>query len=390
MKIAFIGQKGIPAKSGGVETHVEHLAVRLAALGHEVTVYSRPYYSDPSVRTWNGVHIVSLPSIATKHLDALSHSFLSTVHALFCGYDVIHYQSIGPSVFAFIPKFFSRKTTVVATFHSRDYFHGKWGSFAKACLRFAERLTCDMPHRTITVSRGMAAYAKKRYGRDIVYIPNGAEAVVAESSDLIGVFGLKEKRYVLSVSRLVSHKGIHHLIQAFLELEDTGRIQNNFKLAIVGTHAGTPGYERYIRNMSEGRDSVLFLGEQSGEALAELYGNAAVFVQPSEDEGLSLSLLEAMSYGLPIVASRIPGNEEALGDTGAYFEQKNIESLKAELAKLLSRPETMREYGESARKRAADLYGWESITRQTVELYEEMEHLRNGKRYDIRHRQRVA
>jgi len=390
MKIAFIGQKGIPARSGGVETHVEHLAVRLAALGNEVTAYSRPHYADPSVKEWNGVRIVSLPSVRTKHLDAISHAAVATAHALFCGYDVIHYQSIGPSVLSFIPRIFLGKTLVVSTFHSRDYFHGKWGAFAKACLRFAERLACGIPHRTITVSRGMEAYARNRYGSDIVYIPNGAEAVPAESTDALGVFGLKEKRYVLSVSRLVAHKGIHHLIRAFLELEDTGRLPNNFKLAVVGTHAGTPGYERHIRNMSEGRDSVVFLGEQSGEALAELYSNAAVFVQPSEDEGLSIALLEAMSYGLPIVASRIESNEEALGDAGTYFEPKNVESLKAELARLLNRPDTMRGYGEAARRRAEDLYGWEAIARQTMELYEEMARLRNGKRYDIGHRQHIA
>lgn len=377
MKIAFIGQKGIPAKSGGVETHVEHLAARLAALGHEVTVYSRPHYADPAVTRYQGVRIVSLPSIPTKHLDAITHTVIATMHALFGRYDIIHYQSIGPSALSFIPRMLLRKTEVVATFHSRDYFHGKWGAFAKACLRFAERLTCSFPNRTIAVSRGMAEYARKRYGREVVYIPNGAEAVPAKSSDMLSAFGLKERRYVLAVSRLVAHKGIHHLIRAFLDLEDTGRLPNNFKLAIVGTHAETPGYERHLHKMSEGRESVLFLGEQSGEALAELFTNAAVFVQPSEDEGLSIALLEAMSYGLPIIASHIPGNEEALGDAGEYFDAKDVESLKAELAKLLNRPAAMAEYGRLAHKRAEDHYGWEAIARQTAELYEETVRLRN-------------
>jgi len=390
MRIAFIGQKGIPAKSGGVETHVEHLAARLAALGHEVTVYSRPRYADPSIREWHGVRIVSLPSIRTKHLDAISHSLIATAHALFGRYDVIHYQSIGPSTLAFIPRLLLRGTAVVATFHSRDYFHGKWGSFAKACLRFAERMTCIIPHRTVTVSRGMEAYARKRYGRTLDYIPNGAEAVPALLNDMLATFGLKEQRYVLAVSRLVAHKGLHFLIRAFLELEDTGRLPNNFKLAIVGTHAETPGYERHIRKMSEGRDSVLFLGEQKGEALAELFSNAAVFVQPSEDEGLSIALLEAMSYGLPIVASRISGNEEALGETGTYFEPTDVEALKAGLAKLLNRPDMMKEYGRLARERAEIRYGWEAITDRTVELYEETIRLRNGKRYGIGHRQHIA
>lgn len=372
MRIAFIGQKGIPARSGGVETHVEHLAARLSELGHDVTVYSRPRYADASVREVSGVRVVPLPSIPTKHLDAISHTAIATLHALFGRYDVIHYQSIGPSTLSFIPRMFLRKTVVVATFHSRDYFHGKWRAFAKAFLRFAERCACSFPHATIAVSRGMAEYARDRYHRDIVYIPNGAEARAPESAAYLPTFGLKEKRYVLSVSRLVAHKGIHHLIRAFLELEDTGRLPNNFRLAIVGTHAETPGYERHVRKLAEGRESVLFLGEQTGEPLAELFANAAVFVQPSEDEGLSIALLEAMSYRLPIVATRIAGNEEALGDAGAYCDPKDVESLKAELARLLSRSDLMREYGERAAVRVAAEYGWESVARRTADLYGEV------------------
>ncbi|HWQ60115.1 MAG TPA: glycosyltransferase family 4 protein [Candidatus Fimivivens sp.] len=370
MKIAFIGQKGIPAKGGGVEAHVEHLSVRLAALGHDVTVYSRPYFVDETKRRYEGVRIVTVPGIRTKHLDAISHSLSATIHALFGGYDVIHFQSIGPSSLSILPRLLIRNTVVMATVHGRDYYRGKWGWFARRCLRGAERIACTVPHRSIAVSRGMETYARKRYAREIAYIPNGAEAVPAKSFDMLTAFGLKDKRYVLAVTRLVAHRGVHHLIRAFLELEDTGRLPNNFKLAIVGTHAETPGYERHLRKMSEGRESVLFLGEQSGEPLAELFTGASIFVQPAEDGGLSVELLEAMSYGLPIAASRIPGNEEALGNVGTYFDAADVDSLRAELARLLNRPDELARYGVLARKRAEDCYGWEAIARQTAELYE--------------------
>jgi len=371
MKIAFIGQKGIPARSGGVETHVEKLAERLASLGHEVTVYTRPHYADPLCSQWHGVRLVSLPSIHTKHLDAITHTLVATVHALFQGYDVIHYQSIGPSTLSFIPRMFKRRTLVVATFHSRDYFHKKWNWFAKKFLLFAERMTCTLPEKTITVSRGMVEYAKARYGVEPVFIPNGAEGDPVATTDALRSFGLKEQRYVLVVSRLVEHKGVHYLVKAFQDLADTGKLPNNMKLAVVGTHAETPEYEAYLKTMSAGREDVLFLGEQTGVALAELFSHAAIFVQPSEDEGLSIALLEAMSYGLPIIASDIEGNEEALGGAGVYFEAKNVESLKSELASLINRPEEMTLFGKLARGRAQNVYGWESIARQTVEAYEE-------------------
>lgn len=384
MKIALIGQKGIPAKSGGVEKHVEKLAERLASLGHEVTVYVRPHYTDKALTEWRGVRLVSLPSIETKHLDAITHAFLSTLHALFQDYDVIHYQSIGPSTLSFIPRIFKRKALVVATFHSRDYFHKKWGAFAKRFLHFAEKITCTVPERTITVSRGMAEYAKSTYGVDIPFIPNGAEGEPVTTTEFLRAFGLKEKRYVLVVSRLVEHKGIHYLAKAFQELEDTGKLPNNMRLAIVGTHAETPEYEAYLKTMNAGRGNILFLGEQTGTALAELFSHAALFVQPSEDEGLSIALLEAMSYGLPIIASDIEGNREALGGAGAYFESKSIESLKSEMASLINRPEEMELFGKLSRGRAQSVYGWESIARQTTEVYEEALHERMRKTYGIR------
>lgn len=384
MKIALIGQKGIPAKSGGVEKHVEKLAERLVSQGHEVTVYTRPHYTDPTLSEWHGVRLVSLPSVNTKHLDAITHTFMATMHALFQDYDVIHYQSIGPSTLAFIPRIFKRGTAVVATFHSRDYFHKKWGAFAKWFLHFAEKLTCTVPEKTITVSRGMAEYAKATYGTDIPFIPNGAEGEPVGTVGFLRAFGLKEKRYILVVSRLVEHKGIHYLAKAFQELEDTGKLPNNMKLVVVGTHAETPEYEAYLKTMNAGRENILFLGEQTGTALAELFSHAAIFVQPSEDEGLSIALLEAMSYGLPIIASDIPGNEEALGGSGVYFASKDVDSLKRELASLINRPEEMELFGKLARGRAQNVYGWESIARQTVEIYDEAIHGKIGKRYGIR------
>lgn len=384
MKIALIGQKGIPAKSGGVEKHVEKLAERLVALGHEVTVYTRPHYTDKNIREWRGIRLVSLPSIRTKHLDAITHTFVATMHALFQDYDVIHYQSIGPSTLAFIPRVLKRSSLVVATFHSRDYFHAKWNRFAKKALLFAEELTCTVPEKTIAVSRGMAEYARKRYGVDSVYIPNGAEGEPVATDGFLGAFGLKQKRYILTVSRLVQHKGIHYLVEAFKYLEDTGKLPNNCKLAIVGTHAETPEYEAYLKALSAGRDNILFLGEQTGTALAELFSHAAVFVQPSEDEGLSIALLEAMSYGLPIVASDIHGNEEALGGAGVYFRAKSLDSLKSELAALINRPEEMEEFGKLARGRAQSVYGWESIARQTTEAYEDALRDRAHKTYGLR------
>ena len=102
MKIAFIGQKGIPAISGGIEKHVEEVAVRMAEKGHDVFVYARKHYTDKTIKKYRKVNIIHIPSIPTKHLDAISHTFFSTLHVLFSRYDIVHYQGIGPNLLNWI------------------------------------------------------------------------------------------------------------------------------------------------------------------------------------------------------------------------------------------------------------------------------------------------
>ena len=91
MKIAMIGQKGIPAKAGGIERHVEELSAELANRGHEVLVYCRSWYAWP-VQNHRGVKCVKTPSIATKHLDAITHTFTSILAATREKVDVIQFD----------------------------------------------------------------------------------------------------------------------------------------------------------------------------------------------------------------------------------------------------------------------------------------------------------
>lgn len=372
MKIAFIGQKGIPTQSGGVEKHVEKLSARLVSLGHDVTVYTRPHYTPKTMQSFRGVRLISLPSIPTKHLDAISHTFVATLHALFQDYDVIHYHSIGPSILSFIPRILKPRSRVISTFHSRDYFHKKWGFVARNFLKIAEFFTCKVPERTITVSHDLAQYAKDFYRCDAVYIPNGAEVEMEASAEILSQWGLRADRYVLSVSRLVGHKGTHYLIKAFMELEDTNRLPNNYKLAIVGAPANTPEYEKYLHTMAAGRQNIIFLGEQRGKQLAALFTYAGLFVQPSENEGMSMALLEAMAYGLPVVVSDIAPNIEVVrGGYGAVFPVKDVEALKQEMAHYINRPDEAKRLGELARTRIDDAFSWDAIARRTAEVYQD-------------------
>ncbi len=372
MRIAFIGQKGIPTKSGGVEKYVEQLAIRMAEKGHDVFVYARAHYTDPELHAWKGVHIIHVPTIPTKHLDAFSHTLLATVHALFHRYDIIHYQAIGPSMLSFVPAMLLRHAQVVSTFHCRDYFHKKWGLIAKTALRFGEWVACRVPKKTIVVSKELREYAKKVYHRQTEFIPNGANISEKAMATTLGDFGLREGRYVLSVGRLVGHKGVHYLIKAFLELEDTNKLPNNTKLVIVGSHANTQDYEAYLRLMAKGRENVLFLGERFGRELEELFSHAGLFVQPSESEGMPIVLLESMAHALPTLASDIRVHREVLSGVGILFQNKNVADLRDKMAFLLNAPEEGERLGRAAQNRIREEYSWDAIAEKTLSVYESL------------------
>jgi glycosyltransferase involved in cell wall biosynthesis len=363
MRIFFIGQKGIPSTGGGIERYVEDLSVELAKKGHEVFVYTREYYTPAELKSYKGVNLITLPSIRTKHLDAISHCFLASINVLNKKADVVYYQNIGPALVSFIPKIFSR-SRVISILQSQDYFHKKWGLFARASLRFGEILMCLMSDEIIVVTKFMQRHVMRKYGRMAHLVPNGANIKSPKKPDEIKKWGLKEGNYIVSISRLIRHKGIHHLIKAY---KNTNTAK---KLVIVGNGSYTDDYVHELYKMAEGCKNIIFTGNQTGKTLDELYANAYLFVQPSETEGMSLALLEAMAYKKAVLVSDIAENKEAVGSTGLTFACKNMNDLQTKLEYLLKRPSTVKKMGELAHQRIKDEFSWDSISMNILKVFD--------------------
>lgn len=363
MKIAIIGQKGIPSISGGVEKHVEDLSVRLVKAGHEVLVYTRPNYTNKNLTDHKGVKLVSLPSVATKHLDAITHTFRACLDVAKRDVDVIHFHSIGPSSLIWLVKLLKPRVPVVFTFHSPCYKHQKWGFFAKACLRFGEFIACRLADKTITVSKNLKDYTIKKHGRFPEYIPNGVEAGKNLAAREIKYFGLEKGNYILALGRIVKHKGLQYLIKAFRN------VKTDKKLVIVGGSAHTDKFVKELKELAAGDKRIVFTGALSGSIINELFANAYLFVQPSESEGMSIALLEAMAHGTATLVSDIPENREAISYTGYTFKNKSVADLIGKLNGLLRNPQVVREMGEMQRKRVLKEYNWNEITENIQNVY---------------------
>lgn len=366
MKIAMIGQKGMPASVGGVERHVHELSVRLAALGHDVTAYSRTWYSKRDNHVFDGVRIFHTPGIRTKHFDAISHTLTATLHAAFHGYDVIHYHAVGPALLSWIPRLFSPNTKIVTTFHCIDRYHQKWGLFARTMLRLGEWAACRFAHETIVVSKSLQQYCVNEFHVETHYIPNGVPRPASVLTDAaLQTFGLQKNKYLLVVSRLVPHKGIHLLIEAFQRLQATHADHptiRDLKLAIVGGSSFTDDYIRDLHLRAASSNSIVFTDYQVGDALQELFAHSLAMVHPSLNEGLPIGVLEAMSYKKPVLLSNIPEHLELTNDHRVIFLQNSVEAIEQALASFIDlSAEDQQAIGERNFKTICRDYDWEKI-----------------------------
>lgn len=367
MKIAMIGQKGIPALYGGIERHVEEIARRLVAKGHEVTVYCRMHYT-PNGDPYHGIELVRLPSLRTKHLDTITHVALSTAHALARDFDVLHFHALGPSLFAGPARVLGRPTVV--TVHGLDWQREKWGHFAQWALKQCEGPAVRFPDRTIVVSKTLREHFAEHYGRGTVTIPNGTVLPDPRPAQKLDRFGLVAGKYVLFVGRLVPEKGVHYLCEAW------SRLDTDLTLAICGGSAASEDYVAKVKGYEGPR--VKMLDYVYGESLEELYSNAYTVCLPSTVEGLSLVLLEALSYGRCVLVSDIPENVEVTLDAAPRFRSKDVDDLTRQLGALLADPGLVHRYEEQARGHIAAHYSWDRVVDATVEVYDDVVRARRG------------
>ncbi len=163
VRVAFIGGRGVVSKYSGIETYYEEIGQRLTGMGHQVTAYCRSYFTPPGTRR-NGMQLVRLPTIRSKHLETLVHTFLSTLHVLVQPCDVVHYHALGPALFSFIPRLAGKKTVV--TVQGLDWQRKKWGRFAAAVLRLGERAAVSLPSHTMVVSQALQKHYRAGYGAE--------------------------------------------------------------------------------------------------------------------------------------------------------------------------------------------------------------------------------
>lgn len=358
LRVAFIGGRGVFSKYSGIETYYEEVGERLAQMGHEVTAYCRTYFT-PAVKEHKGMKVVLVPTIRSKHSETALHTLLSTLHVLTKPCDIVHYHALGPALFSFIPRLLGKKTVV--TVQGLDWQRKKWGRIASAVLRVGERAAVRLPSRTIVVSRTLQRHYRQHHAAETTYVPNGGLLREHRCARKILEWGLAPQRYILFLGRLSPEKGCHLLVEAYETLS------TEIKLVLAGAASYCDDYSRVLR--SHGSDRIKILDWVSGETLDELLTNALIFVMPSDLEGLSLALLDAMGAGLCVLASDIPENREAVEDAGFTFRRGDVCDLADRLRFLIANPAVRDAAGQAAKRRIAEHYQWDGIASEVEQVY---------------------
>ena len=357
MKIIVTGTRGIPNIMGGVETHCEELFPRIASKGYDVTVVRRKNYVCDTLSEWQGVKLMDVPSPKKKSFEAIIHTFRAINQAKQLGADVLHIHAIGPAMLAPYAKL--RGMKVVFTHHGPDYDRDKWGWAAKTMLKLGERMGCMFADDVIVISQVIKDLIARKYGRTehVHLIYNGVPTPeICDFPEYFAELGIEPGKYILGMCRFVPEKNLHHLIEACVRIDMKG-----CKLVLAGDTDFEDDYSRSLKEMAH-QHGVVLTGFVKGRKLHSLLTHCRCYCLPSSHEGLPISLLEAMSYGVPVVVSDIPANLEVGLEPEAYFPVGHVDALSQRLQHWIDAAPHRQSY--DLRK-----YDWNHIAEQVAAIY---------------------
>jgi glycosyltransferase involved in cell wall biosynthesis len=360
MKLAILGTRGIPANYGGFETFAEELSTRLAARGHDVTVYGRSNNIRYAGRIYKGVKLSILPTIGTKYLDTVAHTFFSVLHIIGRRFDCILMCNAANAIFALVPRVIG--TPVALNVDGIERLRKKWGAAGRMYYRISEYLATIIPNVVVTDADVMRQYYLKEYRKSSVMIAYGAHAERTETTSALERLGIRSREYFLYVSRLEPENNAHVVIEAF------EKVQTEKPLLIVGD---APYAAKYIEQLKSTRDPrIHFPGAIYGTEYRELQSHAYAYVQATEVGGTHPALIEAMGAGSCVIVKNTKENREVVGDCGLFFDDAG--SLSWQMQATLEDPSLVQRLRQKAQDRAKARYSWDAVTDAYEKLFREL------------------
>jgi glycosyltransferase involved in cell wall biosynthesis len=379
MKIIVLGSKGMPVaeRAGGIERGVDETASRLAAQGHEVIVYERG--RSFGLRHERGVTVRSVPFLDSKNLAGWSHAAVSLADSLvhFRDAEIYHIHRAANGFLCPLARLLTR-ARVIFHLHGAEWRSDKWGPMIKRLVWASCVMGAFAAHQIATVCTqcsgmlGLVPFSPRK----TALVPNGVPQVNG-AAPLNGATqatnGLDpESPFILFVGRLAPEKRIDLLIEAFKSIESRAR------LLIVGPSSHCDRYEARLHDLARGDRRIVFAGPADFDRVRELYRKCLAVVLPSQHEGCSNVLLEALAYGCCIVTSDIPANRDVVQDAALFFKSGDADSLADALCEVLRDEAAVGRARSAAQIRSRTMWDWDAVTREFLQLYAASAPAQNG------------
>ena len=403
-RVAFLVYRGNP-RCGGQGVYTRHLTRELVALGHSVEVFSGPpwpeldegvgftavrgldLYRDPDpFRIPARSEFTSLADVSEFAVmmsagfgEPLAYSMrIAKILARRRGdFDIIHDdQCMGPGIL----KLHKQGWPLLETLHhpitvdrsiALDHAETRWQRFTTrrwfGFLRMQVRVVKQLP-AVLTVSHNSKIDINAQMGvalGRLTVVPVGVDQDVFKPYDDV----VKKKgRLMVTSSSDVPMKGLVPLLEAIAKL----RVERDIDLIVIGQPQPKGRVAMALDRLGL-TDIVTTISGVSDEELARLYGEAEIAIVPSLYEGFSLPAIEAMSCGVPVVATTggaLPEVVGTSGETGLLVEPNNPEALVAAIGQLLDDAELRERLGANGRRRVMERFTWKVTARGTAACYD--------------------
>lgn len=366
MKIVFIGGRDIH-EVGGIENYMLNLASQLVTMGHEPIVFCESNQNTEKIV--NGFKVIYLKGLQSNLLCKPWVGLKATLYTIFKekNVDFIHYNAWPPSLSSPLANVFGIKTLMQG--HGLEWQRSKYSSFQQKIMKFMEYITAHTNRNLIMCSDAQTRYFKEVYNRTATTIPTAinlpdSDSNLTADSSILERFGLRKKKYFLFLARLVQDKNPNYLISAFKKahIED-------YSLVIAGNNPANEAYVNHLHSLAGDCTNIVFTNAVYGIDKEALLENAYAFCIPSTIEGLSISLLEAMSRKIPIIASSIAANKEILSENSAvWVSPENENDLINAFEFAINHKQFLQNTIESNYLKVISQYTWQSVTKKYVDF----------------------
>jgi glycosyltransferase involved in cell wall biosynthesis len=368
MHICILFSTPFPPREG-IGNYVYNMSKKYIEKGHEVTLITRGKIGC-EVQYFENIKVFKPTFVPCYPLHVDFHGIF--VNKLFekleDTFDIVHVHSpLSPMISTKLPIISTIHTpmkTDICNFESTGIF----SYLSKSQWRFSyilEKRLLDRSDIITTVANSVAKELTEEYKVqkdriNVVY--NGVDETVFVPND-----GKHETEYILYVGSLAYRKGLFDLIECG---KYVCKKYKDINFVIVGDGMLRNKLRENIRKLNI-EDRFIFKGHVSKAELIKLYQNATIHVLPSHYEGLPTVLLEAMSCGLPVVATAVSGNLDVIKqyDNGILVRPKSPKEMADAISVLLEDRNMRKKLGDCARKTIEERYTWTTVSNKLLEIY---------------------